>query len=85
MTTRLRRSAGYGEKKKGGAMERGPPKWTPHNLRHAAACRMLFDLKLDPAVVADKLCHAKPNSTVKRYIGVRGDADAAVLAATEGW
>ena len=46
---------------------------------------MLFDLKLDPAVVADKLGHADPNFTIKRYIGVRGDADAAAMAATEDW
>jgi hypothetical protein len=46
---------------------------------------MLFDLKLDPAVVADKLGHADPNYTIKRYIGVRGDADLTAKAATEDW
>lgn len=84
MTAPLRRSAGYGEKNKGWRWT-GAAKWTPHDLRHAAACWMLFDLKLDPAVVADKLGHADPNFTIKRYIGVRGDADAAALAATEAW
>ena len=84
MTTPLRRSAGYGRKNKGWRWT-GAAKWTPHDLRHAAACWMLFDLKLDPAVVADKLGHADPNFTIKRYIGVRGDADAAALAATEDW
>ena len=33
----------------------GAAKWSPHDLRHVAACWMLFDLGLDPAVVADKL------------------------------
>ena len=46
---------------------------------------MLFDLKLDPAVVADKLGHADPNFTMRRYIGVRGDADQAANTATESW
>jgi integrase len=84
MTTPLRRSAGYGEKNKGWRWT-GAAKWTPHDLRHAAACWMLFDLKLDPAVVADKLGHADPNFTIKRYIGVRGDADLTAKAATEDW
>jgi len=84
MTTPLQRSAGYGEKNKGWRWT-GAAKWSPHDLRHAAACWMLFDLKLDPAVVADKLGHADPNFTIKRYIGVRGDADAAAMCATEDW
>lgn len=84
MTTPLRRSAGYGEKNKGWRWT-GAAKWTPHDLRHFAACWMLFDLKLDPAIVADKLGHADPNFTIKRYIGIRGDADQTALAATEDW
>jgi len=46
---------------------------------------MLFDVGLDPAVVADKLGHADPAFTIKRYIGVRGDSDAAATRLTEGW
>ena len=46
---------------------------------------MLFDLGLDPAVVADKLGHADPTFTIKRYIGVRGDPDTAAIAVTYGW
>jgi hypothetical protein len=38
-----------------------------------------------PAVVADKLGHADPNFTIKRYIGVRGDPDTAAMALTDGW
>lgn len=84
METPLTRSAGYGEKNKGWRWT-GSAKWTPHDLRHVAACWMLFDLKLDPAVVADKLGHADPNFTIRRYIGVRGDADQAANNATEDW
>jgi hypothetical protein len=46
---------------------------------------MLFDLGLDPAVVADKLGHADPNFTIRRYIGVRGNPDTAAMAVTDGW
>lgn len=84
MATPLRRSAGYGEAHKGWRWT-GAAKWSPHDLRHVAACWMLFDLRLDPAVVADKLGHADPNFTIKRYIGVRGDADAAAMAVTNDW
>jgi len=84
MTAPLTRSAGYGEANKGWRWT-GAAKWTPHDLRHVAACWMLFDLKLDPAVVADKLGHADPNFTIRRYIGIRGDADAAAKDVTEDW
>jgi hypothetical protein len=46
---------------------------------------MLFDLELDPAVVAEKLGHADPSFTVKRYVGVRGDPDAAAMEVTDAW
>jgi len=46
---------------------------------------MLFDLGLDPAVVANKLGHADPSFTVKRYVGVRGGPDRAAMEATEQW
>jgi integrase len=36
--------------------------WHPHDLRHVAACWMLFDLRWDPAVVALLLGHATPTS-----------------------
>jgi integrase len=84
MTKPLTRSAGYGVRNKGWRWT-GAAKWTPHDLRHVAACWMLFDLKLDPAIVADKLGHADPAFTIKRYVGVRGDADVAAKAATENW
>ena len=84
MTTPLTRSAGYGEKNKGWRWT-GAAKWTPHDLRHVAACWMLFDLKLDAAIVADKLGHADPAFTIKRYVGVRGDADLAARSVTEDW
>jgi integrase len=80
----LTRTAGYGQKNKGWRWT-GAAKWTPHDLRHVAACWMLFDLKLDPAIVADKLGHADPAFTMKRYVGVRGDADVAAKAASEEW
>jgi integrase len=84
MTRSPKRSAGYGKKNKGWRWT-GAAKWSPHNLRHVAACWMLFDLGLDPAVVADKLGHADPAFTIKRYVGVRGDADAAAMALTDKW
>jgi integrase len=84
MTTPLKRTAGYGKNNKGWRWI-GSAKWSPHDLRHVAACWMLFDLRLDPAVVADKLGHADPSFTMKRYIGVRGDADAAAMAITDDW
>lgn len=80
----LQRSAGYGDKGKGWRWT-GSAQWSPHDLRHVAACWMLFDLGLDPAVVAAKLGHADPSFTVKRYVGVRGDPDAAAMAVTDAW
>ncbi|MGH3032794.1 MAG: tyrosine-type recombinase/integrase [Gaiellaceae bacterium] len=32
--------------------------WHPHDLRHVAACWMLFDVRIDPAVVSRMLGHA---------------------------
>ena len=84
MTTPLQRSAGYGERNNGWRWT-GAAKWSPHDLRHVAACWMLFDLGLDPAVVADKFGHADPAFTMKRYIGIRGDADAAAMTVTDQW
>jgi hypothetical protein len=46
---------------------------------------MLFDLGLDPAVVADELGHADPNFTIKRYVGVHGNPDTATMAVTDEW
>ena len=46
---------------------------------------MLFDVGLDPAIVADKLGHADPAFTIKRYIGIRGDANTTATRLTEGW
>jgi integrase len=71
MTAPLQRTAGYGQANKGRRWT-GAAKWSPQDLRHVAACWMLFDLGLDPAVVAGKLGHADPNFTIRRYIGVRG-------------
>jgi integrase len=59
--------------------------WHPHDLRHTAACWMLFDLKLDPAVVALLLGHANANFTLTRYVGVRGDPRSVLKHATEQW
>lgn len=46
---------------------------------------MLFDLGLDAAIVAKKLGHADPSFTVKRYVGVRGDADVTAMQITDAW
>lgn len=85
MERELQRTKGYGPKNKKGWRWTGSAKWTVHDLRHVAACWMLFDLKLDAAVVADKLGHSDPSFTVKRYIGVRGNADAHAHDITEDW
>jgi integrase len=84
MESPLNRTSGYGQANKGWRWT-GAAKWSPHDLRHVAACWMLFDLHLDPAVVADKLGHADPAFTMKRYVGVRGDADAAAMSVTDSW
>lgn len=59
--------------------------WHPHDLRHVAACWMLFDLGLDAAVVARMLGHSNPAFTLSRYVGVRTGADAATNELTEDW
>ncbi|HEX5267673.1 MAG TPA: tyrosine-type recombinase/integrase [Acidimicrobiales bacterium] len=59
--------------------------WHPHDLRHVAACWMLFDLGLDAAVAARMLGHANAAFTLSRYVGVRTGADAATNELTEGW
>lgn len=59
--------------------------WHPHDLRHVAACWLLFDVGLDPAVVATLLGHANPAFTLSRYVGVRGDLSTTATVATEDW
>ena len=76
---RAARDAGWPMKRKTSAV------WHPHDLRHVAACWLLFDVHLDPAVVATLLGHANAAFTLSRYVGVRGDLSATVTAATEGW
>lgn len=77
--TRAAREAGWPMKRKTSAM------WHPHDLRHVAACWLLFDVGLDPAVVAALLGHANAAFTLSRYVGVRGDLGAVVTDATEDW
>ena len=76
---RAAREAGWPMKRKTAAV------WHPHDLRHVAACWMLFDVGLDPAVAASLLGHANAAFTLSRYVGVRGDLGATVTAATEDW
>jgi integrase len=59
--------------------------WHPHDLRHVAACWLLFDVGLDPAAVATLLGHANPAFTLSRYVGVRGDLASVATAATGNW
>ena len=86
MTSPLRRTAGYGQTAKGWRWTGSAP-WTVHDLRHVAACWMLFDLDLglDAAIVAEKLGHADAASTVKRYVGVRGDAHQQATRLSDAW
>ena len=60
-------------------------RWHPHDLRHVAACWMLFDVKIDAAIVATMLGHANAAFTMSRYVGVRGNAEAQVTALTDSW
>jgi integrase len=59
--------------------------WHPHDLRHVAACWMLFDVRIDPAVVSRMLGHANVAFTLSRYVAERTGADAATNALTEEW
>lgn len=59
--------------------------WHPHDLRHVAACWMLFDLGLDPAHVARLLGHANAGFTLSRYVGVRSGADSITDQITDRW
>jgi integrase len=60
-------------------------RWHPHDLRHVAACWMLFDVGLDPAVASMLLGHANAAFTLSRYVGVRGDIATLTTSATEAW
>lgn len=59
--------------------------WHPHDLRHVAACWLLFDVGLDPAAVSTLLGHANSAFTLSRYVGGRGDLSTLATAATECW
>lgn len=61
------------------------PIWSPHDLRHSAACWMLFDLKAEPPDVAFWLGHHSPAFTMARYVGQRGNIDQTGFDLTEGW
>lgn len=59
--------------------------WHPHDLRHVAACWLLFDVGLDPAAVSQLLGHANAAFTLSRYVGTRGDLTATATVATDTW
>ncbi len=59
--------------------------WHPHDLRHVAACWMLFDVHIEPTVVSRMLGHSNPAFTLSRYVGVRVGAGAATNTLTEAW
>lgn len=59
--------------------------WHPHDLRHVAACWLLFDVGLDPAAVSRLLGHANASFTMSQYVGVRGDLDSLATRATDAW
>lgn len=59
--------------------------WHPHDLRHVAACWLLFDVQLDPAAVSQLLGHANPAFTMSQYVGVRGNLSSAATRATDHW
>lgn len=84
MTSPRKKTDGYGKKNKGWRWT-GAAKWTLHDLRHVAACWMLFDLGLEPPVVAEFLGHSDPSFTVRRYVGIRGNPEEAATLATDAW
>lgn len=84
MTAPRKKSAAYGKNKKGWRWT-GAAKWTPHDLRHVAACWLLYDLGLEPPVVAEFLGHSDPSFTVRRYVGIRGNPEEAATLATNAW
>lgn len=59
--------------------------WHPHDLRHVAACSMLFDVGLDPALAAQMLGRANAAFTLSRYVGVRKGAEAMANNLTDRW
>lgn len=59
--------------------------WHPHDMRHVAACWMLFDIPLEAPAVSTLLGHANTAFTLSRYVSVRGDLAATATAATDGW
>jgi len=77
--TRAARHAGWPMKTNTAAL------WHPHDLRHVAACWMLFDVRMDPAVVSQMLGHANPACTLSRYVGVRSGADATTNQLMGSW
>lgn len=61
------------------------PKWSIHDLRHFAACWMIFDLKAPLPTVTTWLGHHSPSFTFNKYVGHRGDIVQIGLDLTEGW
>ncbi|MBV9253656.1 MAG: tyrosine-type recombinase/integrase [Actinobacteria bacterium] len=59
--------------------------WRPHDLRHVAACWMLFDVGIEPPLVARMLGHYDVAFTLSRYVGVRTGAEAVANDLTAGW
>ncbi|QYG94371.1 tyrosine-type recombinase/integrase (plasmid) [Iamia sp. SCSIO 61187] len=59
--------------------------WHPHDMRHVAACWMLYDVGLEAPAVSAMLGHANTAFTLSRYVSVRGDLAATATAATEVW
>lgn len=59
--------------------------WHPHDMRHVAACWMLYDVGLEAPAVSAMLGHANTAFTLSRYVSVRGDLAATATAATDGW
>lgn len=55
----------------------------PHDLRHVAACWLLLEVGLDPAVVSTQLRHANAAFTLSCYVGIPGNLSATVTVTTE--
>lgn len=77
--TRAARAAEWPMRSKSSAL------WHPHDLRHVAACWLLFDVGLDPAAASTLLGHANAAFTLSRYVGVRGDLATVATSATALW
>ncbi len=70
LTTRVFSSitgGGVGNAMARACIKAGIPRYSPHDLRHLSASRLLHDGKLSPGQIADRLGHSSPQITLTTY------------------